>query len=97
MATAMKVPATFPELEKKPPPFSLPLVLIIVCVAVGGAVGVTVNVFTCPVIVITDKTGVGVHVSDDELEVSALEVVGIDDVGEVEEVEVSRVIGTGTY
>lgn len=44
IATATKVPATLPELEKKPPLFSFAAVMIVVAVA-GGAVGVIVNVF----------------------------------------------------
>ncbi len=39
-----------------------------VVATVGGAVGVTVKVSICPVTVITDSKGVGVHVLvDDEL------------------------------
>ena len=45
IATAMKVPATLPESEKKPPLFSFAVVIIVVAVA-AGAVGVIVNVFT---------------------------------------------------
>lgn len=43
IATTTKVPATCPELEKKPPLFSFAAATIVVAVA-GGAVGVIVNV-----------------------------------------------------
>lgn len=44
IATATKVPATFPGFEKKPP--LLACATDIVVVAAGGAVGVIVNVCT---------------------------------------------------
>ena len=59
--TTTNVPATLPVLEKKPPLLSF-AATIVVAAAAGGAVGVTVKVLTCPVIVITDVYGVGVHV-----------------------------------
>lgn len=59
--TATNVPATLPVFEKKPPLFSF-AATIVVAAAAGGAVGVTVNVLTCPVMVITDVYGVAVHV-----------------------------------
>ena len=61
IATATNVPATLPVLEKKPPLLSF-AATIVVEAAAGGAVGVTVKVLTCPVMVITDVYGVGVHV-----------------------------------
>ena len=61
IATATNVPATLPVLEKKPPLLSF-AATIVVAAAAGGAVGVTVKVLTCPVMVITDVYGVGVHV-----------------------------------
>ena len=59
--TATNVPATLPVLEKKPPLLSF-AATIVVAAAAGGAVGVTVKVLTCPVMVITDVYGVGIHV-----------------------------------
>ena len=57
IATATKVPATWPVLEKKPPLLSFVAVIVVVAVA-GGAVGVIVNVLIWPVTVITDVKGV---------------------------------------
>ena len=75
MATATKTPATLPELEKKPCGPSVLASVMTVWVEAGGAVGVTVRVMTCPVTVMTDKTGVGVQV--EELEEDLDDVVGI--------------------
>ena len=93
IATATNVPATWPELEKKPPLFSFAAVIIVVAVA-GGAVGVIVNVLIWPVTVITDVKGV----ADQEL----LEVVvlGLEEVVKVVGVDVVvgvRLIVTGMY
>ena len=93
IATATNVPATWPELEKKPPLFPFAAVIIVVAVA-GGAVGVIVNVLIWPVTVITDVKGV----ADQEL----LEVVvlGLEEVVKVVGVEVVvgvRLIVTGMY
>ena len=87
IATATKVPATLPGLEKKPPLLvSFAVVTIVVAVA-GGAVGVIVNVFTWPVTVVTDVKGV----ADQELVVLEMEeVVGV---GEVEKVVEEVVVG----
>lgn len=87
IATATKVPATLPGLEKKPPLVSFALVTIVVAVA-GGAVGVIVNVFTWPVTVMTDVKGI----ADQELVV--LEVEEVVGVGEVEKV-VEEVVVVG--
>lgn len=74
----------------------------IVVAASGGAVGVTVNVLTSPVTVMTDMNGVGVHVLlddevvlDEELVEEDVEVVGmgVDDVEDV--VGVFNVIDIG--
>ena len=63
----------------------------IVVVVSGGAVGVTVNVSTCPVTVMTDMNGVGVHVLLLEDEVVVVDVVvGVVEVGVV---EVDGVVG----
>ena len=70
IATTTKVPATLPELEKKPPLVSFAVVTIVVAVA-GGAVGVIVNVFIWPVTVVTDVKGV----ADQELVVLEVEAV----------------------
>ena len=51
--TTTNVPATFPVFEKNPPLLSFAATMV-VAAAAGGAVGVTVNVLTCPVMVITD-------------------------------------------
>ena len=59
--TATNVPATLPVSEKKPPLSSF-AATIVVAAAAGGAVGVTVKVLTCPVMVITDVYGIAVHV-----------------------------------
>ena len=61
ISTATNVPATLPVLEKKPPLLSFAATTVVEAAA-GGAVGVTVKVLTCPVIVITEVYGVGVHV-----------------------------------
>lgn len=82
IATATKVPATWPALEKKPPLFAFAAVTIVVAVA-GGAVGVIVNVLIWPVTVMTDVKGV----ADQELlDEESLDVVVLD-------VEVVRVVG----
>ena len=57
-ATATKVPATLPLSAKKPSFLGFSAN----AVSAGGAVGVTVNVLTWPVAVMTDIMGVGVHV-----------------------------------
>ena len=62
IATATNVPATFPELAKKPPLLSASVTEVVV--TAGGAVGVMVSVLTSPVTVITDVTGMGVHVAE---------------------------------
>jgi hypothetical protein len=46
IATGTKVPATFPESEKKPPPLLSFAATETVVVAAGGAVGVMVKVCT---------------------------------------------------
>ncbi len=86
IATAMKVPATLPESEKKPPLFSFAVVIIVVAVA-GGAVGVIVNVFTWPVTVAMDVKGVA---EKELLDVVLLDgvVVGVEEVVRVVGVEV---------
>ena len=61
IATATNVPATLPVFEKKPPLLAFAATTV-VAAAAGGAVGVTVKVLTCPVMVITEVYGVGVHV-----------------------------------
>ena len=75
IATAIKVPATWPELEKKPLLFSFTAVTIVVAVA-GGAVGVIVKVLAWPVTVVTDVKGV----ADQELldVVEVVRVVGVE-------------------
>lgn len=94
IATATKVPATLPGLEKKPPLASFAVVTIVVAIA-GGAVGVIVNVSIWPVTVMTDVKGV----ADQELVLVVLEVeavVGVEVVVKVEEVVVGvRLSDTG--
>ena len=90
MARATKVPATFPELEKNPPCL-LEAAVTTVWVDAGGAVGVTVNVLTWPVTVITDSTGVAVHVEEDDVDEADV-VVGV---GVVDGVEVVVGVGVG--
>lgn len=82
----MKVPATLPESEKKPPLFSFAVVIIVVAVA-AGAVGVIVNVFTWPVTVVMDVKGVA---EKELLDVVVLDevVVGVEEVVRVVGVEV---------
>ena len=88
----MKVPATWPELEKKPPLFSLTAVTIVVAVT-GGAVGVIVKVLIWPVTVVTDVKGV----ADQELvEVVELVVGEVVRVVGVEVVVGVRLSDTGT-
>lgn len=79
IATATKVPATLPELEKKPPLSSFAAVIIVVAVA-GGAVGVIVNVLIWPVTVVTDVKGVADQELLDEvsLDVEVVRVVGVE-------------------
>ena len=79
IATATKVPATLPELEKKPPFSSFAAVIIVVAVA-GGAVGVIVNVLIWPVTVVTDVKGVADQELLDEvsLDVEVVRVVGVE-------------------
>ena len=84
IATATNVPATLPELEKKPPLFSFAAVMTVVAVS-GGAVGVIVNVLIWPVTVVTEVKGV----ADQEL----LDVVVLDLEVDVGVEEVVRVVG----
>ena len=91
IATATKVPATWPALEKKPPLLPFAAVIIVVAVA-GGEVGVIVNVFIWPVTVVTDVKGV----ADQELLGEV--VLDLEDVVRVVGVEVVvgvRLSGTG--
>ena len=93
IATATKVPATWPGLEKKPPLFSFSAAIIVVAVA-GGAVGVIVNVLTWPVTVITDVKGV----ADQELlDMVVLDVEEVVRVVGVEVVVGVRLSDTGIY
>ena len=87
IATATKVPATLPELEKKPPLFSFAAVTIVVAVA-GGEVGVMVNVFIWPVTVVTDVKGVADQELLDVVVLDLEEVVKV-----VGVVEVALVVG----
>lgn len=92
IATAIKVPATLPGLEKKPPLACFAVVTIVVAIA-GGAVGVIVNVLTWPVTVMTDVKGV----ADQELVLLEVGVVvGVEVVVKVEGVVVGvRLSDTG--
>ena len=92
IATATKVPATLPGLEKKPSLASFAVVTMVVAIA-GGAVGVIVNVLIWPVTVMTDVKGV----ADQELVVLEVEaVVGVELVVKVEDVVVGvRLSDTG--
>ena len=98
IATATKVPATWPALEKKPPLFAFAAVTIVVAVA-GGAVGVMVNVLIWPVTVMTDVKGVAdQELLDDEeesLDVAVLDVEVVRVVGVVEVVVGLRLSVTG--
>lgn len=85
--TATKVPATFPELEKKPPLFSFAAVIIVVAVA-GGEVGVIVKVFIWPVTVVTDVKGVADQELLDVVVLDLAMVVGVEEVVRVVGVEV---------
>ena len=97
IATATKVPATWPALEKKPPLFAFAAVTMVVAVA-GGAVGVIVNVLIWPVTVMTEVKGVADHeLLDEELiDVVTLDLEEVVRVVGVEEVLVGlRLIVTG--
>lgn len=75
MATRATRPIVRPT---APPVLSPPLPLLLLVSEVdavllwldGGDVGVYVTVLTCPVTVSTERTGVGVHVSVEELDVT---------------------------
>ena len=74
IATTKKTPPTAALFDQKPLLVALATVAMVVATACG-AVGVTVKVSTCPVTVITDINGVGVHVLLID-EVVILDVVG---------------------
>jgi hypothetical protein len=87
--------ATRPMVRPTAAPVLSPLLLLLPFVipaalpALGGLVGVTVTVRTCPVTVSRDVTGVGVHVEDevlgcDEVVRGVVDVSGVED-GELEE------------
>lgn len=65
-------PTAAPVLSPPPPLF---LEIAVTLCELGGTVGVTVTVLTCPVTVSSDVTGVGVHVDveDDEIGVEELD------------------------
>ena len=89
IATATKVPATCPALEKKPPLFNFSAVTMVVAVA-GGAVGVIVNVVIWPVTVMTDVKGVADQelLGEELLDIVVLDSEEVLGVVEVEEVVV---------
>ena len=92
-ATKKKMPPTSALLDQKPPALSCACAATVVA-TIGGAVGVTVKVSICPVTVITETYGVGVHVElGDELFVLTVgdggDVVGV--VG-IEGVEIDNVV-----
>ena len=68
-ATATNVPATLPPLAKNPSSSGFSAN----AVSAGGAVGVIVNVLTWPGAVMTEMTGVGVHVEVSLRDVELLE------------------------
>ena len=95
IATATKVPATWPALEKKPPLFAFAAVTMVVAVA-GGAVGVIVNVIIWPVTVVTDVKGVAVQelLDEESLDVVVLDLGEVVRVVAVEEVVVGLRLST---
>jgi len=79
----MNRPTTLPVLEKKPPLFFCGVGKV----DAGWIVGVIVNVLTCPVTVVTEMTGVGVHVELGDEDAAALEKVDVDELEVEEEVD----------
>lgn len=99
IATATKVPATFPVLAQNPPLLSS-FWATTVLMAGGGAVGVIVRVLMTPVTVSTEVHGVGVHDELDVYEEGELvvgeRVVGVEVLVETEDVLESSDRLTGT-